>query len=145
MRVTLSVRCSNADVSPTIAPPANGSISSVIRGSRLRSQRRMCGTSHVLPPGYLKGLRFGTEATLTIAIEPKLTLAPLPLPFQPLFGIARLLHRPPGRSKITTYEIFKSGCADAPSAAKASSRQTGSAKPDVHGALMHLEPLRRLF
>lgn len=53
-------------VKETMAPPANGSTSSSVR--RSRSQCRICGTSHVLPPGYRNGLRWGTAATLTAGI-----------------------------------------------------------------------------
>ena len=54
-------------VSETIAPPANGSIS--ILGRVRDNHARMCGTSHVLPPGYRSGLRCGTCATLTAGMR----------------------------------------------------------------------------
>jgi hypothetical protein len=54
-------------VSDTMAPPANGSMS--ILGRAADSHARMWGTSHVLPPGYRRGLRCGTCATLTAGMR----------------------------------------------------------------------------
>src|SRR5206468_11578080 len=56
---------SKAAVRLIIAPPANGSINRDGRTRLLCSHSRTYGTSHVLPPGYLNGLRCGTLATLT--------------------------------------------------------------------------------
>jgi hypothetical protein len=48
---------SNATVRLAIPPPANGSTNISGDGVKFRSQARIAGTNHVLPPGYLKGLR----------------------------------------------------------------------------------------
>ena len=47
----------------TLLPLQKGSTSKAGRGSSWRSQASTWGLSHVLPPGYLSGLRCGTEAT----------------------------------------------------------------------------------
>ena len=65
--IARSAKSSMIAVSDTIAPPANGSMS--ILGRVRDSQARMCGTSHVLPPGYRSGLRCGTCATLTAGMR----------------------------------------------------------------------------
>lgn len=62
---TFSTRCSKSAVRLMIPPPANGSTRMPGRACIPAIQRRKVGTNHVFPPGYRKGLRCWTEATLT--------------------------------------------------------------------------------
>ena len=52
----------------TLPPPQKGSTSRAGRGSSWRIQALAWGLSHVLPPGYLSGLRCGTEATFAAGL-----------------------------------------------------------------------------
>ena len=56
-------------VNDTIPPPAKGSTISGTGVGRERSHLLACGTSQVLPPGYRRGLRCGTVATLTAGMD----------------------------------------------------------------------------
>lgn len=62
-----SVKSSIMAVRETIPPPANGSIKTL--GFDLLNHSRIWGMSHVLPPGYRRGLRCGTFETLTAGIR----------------------------------------------------------------------------